>query len=164
MSRFPEGDMDSEWAELHQGRYEHNVKQALKGKRGQKILREMEEALLAMPEPKLIKNRFTTAKGECCAIGALVAHRFAPLWGVSFAEAAARLALEEDEDGFDEYEEADETMNQGLKAGLTQTLVWEIAYRNDDYGWNQTDEQRWEYMLGWVRRHLRPLIQEGEVR
>jgi hypothetical protein len=57
MSRFREGDYEGEPEEiLAQGRWEHNARRALKGKRGRKALADLREALLALPEPRLIEG------------------------------------------------------------------------------------------------------------
>lgn len=54
MSRFKEYDDDYEYAALNEGRWWNNVRQILAGKKGQKILKEFEQALLAMPRKQLI--------------------------------------------------------------------------------------------------------------
>ena len=57
MSRFREGDYEGEPEEiLAQGRWEHNARRALKGKRGRKALADLRAALLALPEPRLIEG------------------------------------------------------------------------------------------------------------
>lgn len=48
---------------LAQGRWEHNARVALKGKRGRQALRELREALMALPEHRLIE-------GAVCTVGA----------------------------------------------------------------------------------------------
>jgi hypothetical protein len=44
--------------------WQNSIKLALRGKRGLKVLREMREALLALPEPKLIDRALCTAAVE----------------------------------------------------------------------------------------------------
>ena len=64
MSRFSDNyDDDSETAVLDQGRWGHNARVALKGKRGRKALTELREALLALPQKRLIE-------GAICTVGA----------------------------------------------------------------------------------------------
>jgi hypothetical protein len=67
VSRYIEGDFDDEnWA-LDMGRWQHNSRAVLKGKRGQKALRELREALMALPEHRLIE-------GAVCTVGAEQRH------------------------------------------------------------------------------------------
>lgn len=61
MSRFIEGDDDTEFAALDQGRWEHNARRVLKSQRGRKALAEIREALLALPEKRLISGALCTA-------------------------------------------------------------------------------------------------------
>ena len=48
---------------LAQGRWEHNARVALKGKRGRKALRDLREALMALPEHRLISGALCTVGG-----------------------------------------------------------------------------------------------------
>ena len=63
MSRYTEGDWDDENAEFKAAAWNRNAQLALKGKRGQKALRELREALMALPEKRLIE-------GAVCTVGA----------------------------------------------------------------------------------------------
>lgn len=63
MSRFADWDDDGEYAALNQGRWEHNARVALKGKRGRQALRDLREALMALPEHKLIDSAVCTVGG-----------------------------------------------------------------------------------------------------
>lgn len=63
MSRFTEGDDDYEYAVLDQGRWQRNARAALKSKRGRKALAEIREALLALPEKRLIEGALCTVGG-----------------------------------------------------------------------------------------------------
>lgn len=62
MSRYREyDDYEGTAGEiLAQGRWEHNYRQALKGKRGRQALRELREALLALPGKRLIEGAVCT--------------------------------------------------------------------------------------------------------
>jgi hypothetical protein len=66
MSRFSEYDDYEGEADqiLAMGRWEHNARVALKGKRGRKLLAELREALLALPERRLIASALCTAGAE----------------------------------------------------------------------------------------------------
>jgi hypothetical protein len=63
MSRYTEGDDDYEGAQLDQGRWAHNYRAALNGKRGRAALALLREALLALPEPRLIEAAMCTVGG-----------------------------------------------------------------------------------------------------
>src|ERR1700733_1709773 len=65
MSRFSDDDNDeySPEAILFQGRWYNNARRALRGKRGRKALAELREALLALPEPRLISSALCTVGG-----------------------------------------------------------------------------------------------------
>jgi len=63
MSRFVEGDGE----ELYPNQwlmFEHNVRQALKGRRGRRALAELREALLHLPQPRLIRDALCTVNAE----------------------------------------------------------------------------------------------------
>lgn len=63
MSRWREYDNDDEnWA-LDMGRWQHNARAALKGKRGPKALALLREALMALPEHRLIDSAVCTVGG-----------------------------------------------------------------------------------------------------
>lgn len=128
---------DNIWAGI---RWAGAAKKAIYGKKGQALLRELEAALLALPEPKLIDDEFATSEGDVCALGALAKAR-----------------------GFDAndmvYWEVEPETAQA-KLGMTFTLAWEIISQNDDgpfpgYGaYRWTPEQRYQHVLRWVRQHL----------
>lgn len=63
MSRFREGDDDYEYAVLDQGRWQRNARAALKSRRGRRALAEIREALLALPEKRLIEGALCTVGG-----------------------------------------------------------------------------------------------------
>lgn len=64
MSRFTDNwDGDYEYAALDQGRWEHNLRAALRGRRGRRALAELREALLALPEHRLIAGALCTVGG-----------------------------------------------------------------------------------------------------
>jgi|SRR5579859_77974 len=63
MSRYRDGDYDDDpEAVLAYGRWAHNARQVLRSKRGRKALAEIREALLALPERRLIS-------GAMCTVG-----------------------------------------------------------------------------------------------
>lgn len=213
MSRF--SDYDDEYdpdTVLAQGRWYNNARRALKGKRGRQALRDLREALLALPEPRLISSAVCTVGGpgrvrdatpeeiaervtqglamyaeadydpgddyayECarwmrqerederealvdlvevdgegvCAIGAYLWHRKVKS-GMEPAEAFAALPTVAGEDGSDP---ADETAGLGQQAGLTYTLAWVLASKNDQTFESKTPEERWTAFIAWIDGEL----------
>lgn len=106
------------------------VASAIRGKRGQKLLRDLLEALDAMPVKRLIANELETAEGEVCALGAVGKAR-----GLDMSE----LDPEEPEDVAAEFD-------------IATCLAKEIVYENDEAGpWRgETPEQRWTRVRAWV--------------
>ena len=90
MSRIEEGDCDDNASFLRSCAFTANAKRALKGKKGQAVLKELHEALCAMPEKRLIssvfaditvapkgdgKSLYQRISGEVCTMGCLLVHR-----------------------------------------------------------------------------------------
>ena len=60
------------------GQYElwhANCHRSRQGRKGQAALRELEAALVALPDKRIQKDVFVEPSGETCAIGALMLHR-----------------------------------------------------------------------------------------
>ncbi len=55
--------------------FQANCRRSLQGKAGQIALRELEAALLALPDKRLIAEKLIDADGEVCAIGALAKYK-----------------------------------------------------------------------------------------
>ena len=111
------------------------VTRAAKGKRGQRMLRDLAAALDAMPRKRLIKGLFQAHDGEVCALGALGVHR-----GVDM----------EDDDCWLEPEAA----KAAAKAfDVAPSLAAEVMHINDDSP-RETPEQRWQHVREWVDRQL----------
>lgn len=129
--------------------WEQIVSRALAGKRGQAALAELEEALVALPEKKLVQGKLA-ADGSVCAVGAYVAWQKARQEGLDFAAAVTALNEEADEYGGSIYD----TTDAGENAGLTMAVAFHLAYLNDEQWYAATDEARYEWMLEWVRTAL----------
>lgn len=157
-------DMDDP---LAHGRWRAQVQSALRGKRGQALLRELAEALDAMPDKRLYPGRFATAEGEFCALGVLGEKR-----GTKMDDLG-------DEDWCD-------TALVGERFGIANAMALEIMYLNDEYmvdTWKWVDieicgpmrpyypdwdrhirtvrvhndnhpQERWQRMRDWVRENL----------
>lgn len=115
--------------------YRGAVRSALRGKRGQAFLRELLEALDALPEKKLIAESLQR-DGAVCAIGSVGARRGTKM------------------DDLDPEEAGD----IAKRFGIAECMVREIEFVNDDdlcFIWPPiTDEQRWERVRRWVVRQL----------
>lgn len=175
MSRFDDaGDGEG----MPWGLWEQVVSSSLGSRRGQAALADLEAALVALPEPRLIEGHLA-ANGGVCAVGAYVAHRKATEQGVPVADVISAMATEVDcwcEHSRSDHnptctgtswndkpcsckkydaasdEDIYETAAAGKAAGLSQTVAWHLAYLNDEQFYAATPEQRYERVLGWVRR------------
>lgn len=155
MSRFGDTyDCSIAEANLYQGR----LAQALRGKRGQAVLRRLERALLELPEKRLIagwthesavrtdaNGDLVSAPGAVCTLGAL------GWWNLREGGCDAErafLELPELETDFETADWASATFD------MAWTLAWEIAFQNDEICHSETPEERYEYMLRWVRGRI----------
>ena len=112
-------------------RWRGQVASAIRGKRGQAFLRELIDALDAMPEKKLIAHELEQ-NGNVCAIGSVGARR-----GTDMSKLDP-----EDPDGI------------AAAFGIAQQLGREIEFMNDEAYWNDTDENRWRRMRAWAVENL----------
>lgn len=104
-------DMDDP---LAHGRWRAAVRSSLQGKRGQALLRELGEALDAMPDKRLYPGSFATPEGEFCTLGVLGAQR-----GTKMDDLG-------NEDWCD-------TALVGDRFGIAPAMAAEIMYMNDEY-------------------------------
>lgn len=161
MSRSGYSDDCDGWALI---RWRGAVESAIRGKRGQQLLREIAAALDAMPEKELAAESLVTADGEVCALGAVGRVR-----GIDLA------ALDPE----DPYQVAE-------AFGVAPALVKEIVYLNDegvdDFDWVDVEvcgpmrpnwpdwgshrrsvrvakpwvaNSRWHHMRAWVAQNLK---------
>jgi hypothetical protein len=115
------------------------VESAIKGKRGQRLLRELAAAMDAMPEKVLIADELVDAEGSVCALGAVGKLRGMDMTKVDphYREQVAQV--------FD----------------IAPALAAEIAFVNDEEAdWippfkGETPAQRWERMREWVESNIR---------
>lgn len=128
-SGYIDDDGDDQWATI---RYRGAVSSAIRGHRGQALLREMRDALDAMPEKRLIAESLVESNGERCALGCVAVAR-----------------------GIDVSTVDPEDPEQVAKVfDVSSKLVREIAYENDEAWGDQTPEERWTRMRNWVERHI----------
>jgi hypothetical protein len=121
-----------------------NLRRAMQGKRGQAFLRELLEALDALPQKRLIQGAMEQS-GEVCALGAVGLKRWMDL------------------DGLDSGDH--EAIAEAFR--ISSVLAQEIAYWNDQGmeacllgltdggGWTEnTPEDRFTFVRAWVVARL----------
>jgi|GEM_PF-1275436 len=115
--------------------YRANVNRSIKGKRGQFFLKQLLEALEAMPEKALLKEEVFDGK-RYCPLGAIWKHR--GLSNYIFKES------------FQDYkDEWGEIFAKGLN--IAKCLANEIIFINDSGCFrSETPDARWNRMHKWV--------------
>jgi hypothetical protein len=116
------------------------VASAIRGRRGQKFLRDLIDGLDALPEKVLIDGRLQEPDTGCvCALGAVGLKRgiaLAPL--ESFAEVADNVPVAK---AFD----------------IAVQLACEIQWENDEGGpFKESPEARWQRIRRWAASNLNP--------
>jgi hypothetical protein len=138
MSRSGYSDSLDEWELI---RWRGAVTSAMRGKRGQAFLRDMRDALDALPEHRLVESELVAPDGECCAMGAVC------------------LARELDVDGVDPYDR--DRVAEVL--GIAGAMAAEIAFMNDEAAYRrETPEERWKRMRAWVESLIATPSQEED--
>lgn len=123
-SGYVDDDCDN-WSHI---KWRGQVASAIRGKRGQSFLRDLRDALDAMPNKRLIANDLIR-QGDVCAIGAL---------GV------ARGTQMDDLD-------PDEYYDVAKRFGIAHQLAQEIVWMNDECAcWKESPESRWCRMRAWI--------------
>lgn len=140
------------------GLWRGNCQRSLKGRKGQVALRELEAALLALPEKRLIAQELVDDEGSVCAIGAV---------------ARQRGRLDDHMRTRGEYDMED----VGVQLGMPRLVAWKIVEMNDvilegfdlvfdlpgPWRWPGeqpymripiTPETRYERMLEWVQSQI----------
>lgn len=116
------------------------VYRAIQGKRGQAFLREMLDALDALPEKRLIAHELKREDGAVCALGSVGVRR-----GIEMPKI----------DPENEYDWGVEGM--GKLFGIAEAMAREIQYVNDEQNYKpETDEQRFQRVRRWVHDHIAP--------
>jgi hypothetical protein len=143
-SGYSECDDGSDWGLI---RWRGAVASAIRGKRGQAFLKEMVQAMDALPEPRLVAEvlQEDEQEGAVCAIGSVGRAR-----GVDMS----KIDVEDRE-------------SIAAHFGISEALAAEIMYENDENApWSlkreETPEERFQRVRAWALRHLRPetLIEE----
>lgn len=115
------------------GRWRGQVASAIRGERGQKLLRDLRDALDAMPVKRLIRDELETESGEYCALGVLGKAR-----GIDMSQL-----------------DPDEPEQVGSAFDISPCMASEIVYENDEHCDNATPEERWQRMRWWVNNQIR---------
>ena len=124
--------------------WQANCRRSRQGKKGQAALRELEAALLAMPDKRIQKDVLVEPSGEACAIGALMLHRMISA-GMSREQAIEECGA---------FEPLD-TEDHGVSFGLPRLVAWSVAVENDEYYRVESPEERYRRILAWIREELR---------
>lgn len=114
--------------------WQANVRRSLKGRSGQRELAALREALLALPDKRLIGGLLVDESGEACAIGAYARHK-----GLDIGS----------------YDPEDESDEVGIEAGMPPLVAWKVVEMNDVQFECLTPEARYSQMLAWVESQLR---------
>lgn len=122
-------EMADQWALIM---WRGAVASAIRGRRGQKFLRELLAAFDALSEKRLIEGDLVR-EGDVCAIGAVGKLRGVPL----------------------ESMDPDDCGAIAKAFGISEAMVREILFQNDD-GVRETPEQRFVRMRRWVISQIAP--------
>lgn len=110
------------------------VASAIRGKRGQKFLKDLMAALDAMPNKILITDELQNDEGDVCAIGALGKARNVDM---------SKLDPSEHEDVATAF-------------NIARQLAMETVYVNDDGGYyGETPGNRWKRVREWVAARIK---------
>lgn len=117
---------------LSLGRWRAQVASAIRGKRGQKLLSDLLNALDEMEQKELIADELIATDGAVCALGALGKKREYKMAGVDVNDADLVASM------FD----------------VAPQLAREIVSINDD-GYYATPTERWGYVRQWVANQIK---------
>jgi len=113
-------------------RWRGAVTSALKGKRGQAFLIELRDAMDAMSDKRLVTDTLE-ADGQFCTLGVLGSKR-----GLDMAVIDAHCR---------------ESVSHAF--GIAEAMAAEVVFENDECGWNDSPEQRWQRMRKWVDSNIK---------
>lgn len=116
---------------LSLGRWRAQVASAIRGKRGQKLLTDLLQALDAMEVKELISNELESADGQVCALGCVGKMRGLDMKNIDPNDSDTVAEI------FD----------------IAHQLAREIVYINDE-GYFATPAHRWQYVRNWVAEQI----------
>jgi hypothetical protein len=149
---------EEQWAHI---RFRGALASAIRGKRGQAMLRELATALDAMPEKALAAESLVTAAGDFCTLGVLGQARgvnMAPIdpedWGAvaqafGIAPALVREIVYENDESLDEFEYVNVEICGPMRG-------WDRHEKSVRVPAKRVRERRWRYMRDWVAKHITP--------
>ncbi len=115
--------------------WQANCRRSLQGRGGQEELRILRDALLAMPDKRLIHGSLADEDGGVCAIGAYAWHKGLDL---------------------QKFDPEDETDSVGIEAGMPSLVAWKVVEMNDiELDSHFTPEERYTKMLEWVNGQIK---------
>ena len=168
MSRVHEYEGDGDvWDIMAQGRWERNSKVVWGSERGQKVLKELEAALLAMPVKKLARDIFYKEDEEvqACVLGAYAAYKGQPVKRMENLNPA--IVVEDDGSTWIDDLPYDAYATAEYVAGfsnMTVTMGELLVMQNDESLHDCTPEERYERMLKFVRSKIKDDISNLKVR
>lgn len=109
------------------------VASGIRGRRGQQLLKDLRESLLALPVKKLIAEELETNDGEVCALGAVGKLR--------------KIDMKEID--------PDDSETVAGVFNVSDALAREIVYQNDEGAWHDTPEERYTRMLEWCQANIK---------
>jgi hypothetical protein len=133
-------DCDNDWSLI---RWRGQVASAIRGKRGQAFLRELLDALDAMPEKRLIAHRLQ-ASAPAFIPPEFATPRVCALGSVGLRRGIAMDALDPEDFG---------AISDVF--GIAHQLVQEIEWMNDEAGWNDSPETRWHRVRDWCAENVK---------
>lgn len=172
MSRF---DDCCDEGVISPGLWKAITNKALGGKRGQTLLKELEQALIALPVKELHEGVFYQQKEDspqgcvCCALGALARYRIqngglhllAPMRYVKGRKRELDKSLRRtirSEELLDamtgHFADIIETIDIAEQMGMAISMAWAIAHTNDEVLYNVQPGDRYNAMLAWVRSRI----------
>lgn len=113
-------------------RWRGAVNAAIKGQRGQQLLRDLVTALDAMPHKELARD-VLEENGEVCALGSVGQLRGLPIGEID----------PEDSDSI------------ATAFNIAPALAKEVMWENDESYYGETPEQRWKRMREWAVSNLK---------
>lgn len=135
MSRSQYNDDIDNWQLI---KWRGMVASSIRGQRGQKFLKELLDALDAMPEKRLIADELE-AHGEVCAIGSLGKAK-----GLNMASI-----------------DPEDPPQVAAAFDIAECLAQEVVCKNDDCSpYGETPEERWTRMRKWVAANIKPNAEE----
>lgn len=161
-------DIEDQWQLIM---WRGRVASAIRGKRGQKLLRDLAAALDAMPEKVLAANELVSADGEFCALGVLGQCRGLDLSqldpedydAVAAAfDIAAPLAQEivyENDESINDWTFADIQICGPMRPNYPDWGQHKRAVRVQA---TAVGERRWRHMRAWVARNLKAAAEGSE--